>query len=277
MKIIDSHVHIYPDKIAEKASASISAFYDIRVKYDGTIAKLMDICRRNNIVKCVACAVATSPEQAPVINDFMASSASARHTAVGGGHCDSVHEVEFICLCALHPAMTEAEIERELDRAEALNLRGIKLHPDFQRFQIDSRDVYKIYERAEGRFPILFHTGDNRYDFSNPPRLANVLRDFPGLTAIGAHFGGWSEWGEVGCLAGFENLYVDTSSSLYELEPDRAKELIAMFGEERVMFGTDYPMWDADGELGFIEALNLSERARELIFYENAARLYGLE
>jgi hypothetical protein len=262
MKIIDSHVHIYPDKIAEKASAGISTFYDIHVKYDGTIAKLLEICKRNNIVKCIACSVATSPEQVMIINDFMAE-------------CVKISSGFFTGLAALHPGMSELEIESELSRAQTLNLKGIKIHPDFQRFQIDDPKVYKIYEQAEGRFPILFHTGDKRYNYSGPPRLAKVLRDFPKLTAIGAHFGGWSEWGEVGCLAGFENLYVDTSSSLYELTPNRANELINLFGEERVMFGTDYPMWDADGELEYIKKLKLSERVRELIFYKNAERLYN--
>jgi hypothetical protein len=214
-------------------------------------------------VKCVACSVATSPEQVYIINDFMSNASKASKGF-------------FTCLAALHPGMTEAELDAELDRAEALGLRGIKLHPDFQRFRIDDRAVYKIYERAEGRFPILFHTGDKRYDFSKPAYLAKVLQDFPKLTAIGAHFGGWSEWGDVGCLAGFDNLYIDTSSSLYELDYTRAKEIIAMFGAERVMFGTDYPMWDADGELAHIEALGLSEREKQLILYKNAARLYGL-
>ncbi|MCL2697164.1 MAG: amidohydrolase family protein [Oscillospiraceae bacterium] len=264
MKIIDSHVHIYPDKIAERASASISGFYDIPVKYNGTVSKLLEICKRTGIVKCVACSVATAPEQVGIINDYMSKAAEE-----SGGF--------FICLAALHPAMSELEIESELIRAESLNLRGIKLHPDFQKFRIDDPAVFKIYERAEGRLPILFHTGDKRYNFSNPERLANVLRRFPKLTAIGAHFGGWSEWGDCGCLADFENLCVDTSSSLYELSSGSANKLISMYGEERVMFGTDYPMWDADGELEFIEKLNLSGRAKELILYGNAARLYGLE
>jgi len=262
MKIIDSHVHIYPDKIAERASEGISDFYDMPVKYDGTISKLREICRRTGVVKCIACAVATSPEQAPIINDYMIQSAKESNGF-------------FTCLCALHPAMSQAEIERELEKAAASGLAGIKLHPDFQRFAIDDPAVFKIYEQAEGKFPILFHTGDSRYNFSNPAKLANLLREFPRLTAIGAHFGGWSEWGDVGCLEGFENLYVDTSSSLYELSADEANRLIKMFGEERVMFGTDYPMWDADGEIAFIEKLGLSERVKELIFYKNAERLYG--
>jgi hypothetical protein len=263
MKIIDSHVHIYPDKIAEKASQSISDFYDIHVKYDGTVSKLLEICKRNNIVNCVACSVATAPEQVPIINDYMAKAAKESNGF-------------FVCLAALHPAMSELEIEQELARAEALDLRGIKLHPDFQKFEIDNPAVFKIYERAEGKFPILFHTGDYRYNFSSPKRLTNVLKIFPKLTAIGAHFGGWSEWKDCGCLEGFENLYVDTSSSLYELPPEDADKLIKMYGEERVMFGTDYPMWDADGEFKYIAELNLSERAKNLIFYENAAKLYKL-
>jgi hypothetical protein len=264
MKIIDSHVHIYPDKIAERASQSTSDFYDIHVKYDGTVSKLLEICRRNNIVKCVACSVATVPEQVPIINSYMAE-------------CAKNSNDFFVCLAALHPAMSGLEIEAELARAETLGLRGIKLHPDIQKFAIDDPAVFKIYEQASGKFSILFHTGDSRYNFSNPPKLAKILREFPKLTAVGAHFGGWSEWGDVDCLAGFENLYVDTSSSLYELSSDDANKLINMYGEERVMFGTDYPMWDAGGELEFIEKLNLSERAKRLIFYENAERLYGLE
>lgn len=263
MKIIDAHTHIYPDKIAVKASAGISAFYDIHVKYNGTIAELLEICERNNIEKCVCCAVATSPEQVKIINDFIYSSVSE-----SGG--------KFIGLCALHPAMTEPEVENELSRAKTLGLRGIKLHPDFQRFAIDDPAVFSIYEQASGNLPILFHTGDRRYSFSNPARLAKVLRLFPNLTAIGAHFGGWSEWGDVGCLKGFENLYVDTSSALYDLSPRDANNLINLFGAERVMFGTDYPMWDADGELVFIEKLGLSEEVKELIFYENVKRLYNL-
>jgi hypothetical protein len=264
MKLIDSHVHIYPDKVAERASQSISDFYDIHVQYNGTVSKLLEICARHNIVNCVACSVATAPEQVPIINDYMAKAAEES-------------DGFFVCLAALHPAMSGLEIEAELNRAEALGLRGIKLHPDFQRFEIDSPDVFKIYERAENRLPILFHTGDYRYNFSSPKRLANVLRAFPKLTAIGAHFGGWSEWGDCGCLAGFENLYVDTSSSLYELKPEEAGRLVQMYGEERVMFGTDYPMWDAGGELVYLEKLNLSERAKELIFYENAERLFRLQ
>ena len=263
MKIIDAHTHIYPEKIAEKASGGISAFYDMKVKYNGTAAELLEICERAGVSACVICSVATIPAQVPTINDFIANSAAKSNG-------------RFIGLCALHPAMSEAEIAAEITRTKAAGLRGIKIHPDFQRFAIDDPAVFKIYEAAVSEnLPILFHTGDTRYSFSNPARLAKILKLFPRLTAIGAHFGGWSEWGDVDCLGGFENFYVDTSSSLYTLAPNRANALIELFGKERVMFGTDYPMWDADGELGLLEGLGLGDEVKEFVFYRNAERVFG--
>jgi len=263
MRIIDSHVHIYPEKIAARASAGIGEFYSMPVKYDGTVTRLREICERNNISKCVACSVATVSEQVVSINNFLAESVAQSGGFIAG-------------LCALHPDMSEVEIESELLRIKALGLIGIKIHPDFQRFRVDGARAYKIYDSARGKFPILIHAGDKRFGFSQPAKLAKVMRDFPDLTIIAAHFGGWSEWGDVKCLAGFDNLYVDTSSSLYELIPETANKLINMFGGERVLFGTDYPMWDADGELKFIERLKLPERVREFILYKNAERVYKL-
>ena len=42
MRIFDSHVHIYPEKIAVKASENVGKFYDKKMAFDGTIATLME-------------------------------------------------------------------------------------------------------------------------------------------------------------------------------------------------------------------------------------------
>ena len=39
--IIDSHAHIYPDKLARKAARSIGDFYDIDMDLDGTVDMLL--------------------------------------------------------------------------------------------------------------------------------------------------------------------------------------------------------------------------------------------
>lgn len=263
-KIIDCHAHIYPDKIADKASNSIGDFYGLPMLYNGTEKALSKICAENGIKKCIINSVATVPAQVRSINNFI-----AERVRQSGGL--------FMGFCTLHQDMTSAEIETELNEAEKSGLIGIKLHPDFQRFRLDDKSLYKIYEAAENRLPILFHTGDKRYGYSNPERLAAVLNDFPKLTAIAAHFGGWSEWeSAVTNLSGYERLYVDTSSTFYTVSASKAKELINAFDSGHILFGTDYPMWDAGRELEFLQNLGLDNTLLKNILWGNAARLFGI-
>lgn len=264
LKIFDAHCHIFPEKIAAKASVNIGRFYDLHMDFDGSVKTLMELYARAGVDKCLVQSVATSPAQVRSINDFIAESVRE-------------HPDMFVGFCSLHPLMEKKEIEAEIDRAIALGLKGIKLHPDFQRFRIDERKAYDIYEAAEGRMPILFHTGDFRYDYSSPKRLANALKDFPRLVAIGAHFGGWSEWddGEK-YLADNPNVYVDTSSSLYSVSPEKALEYIRAFTPDRVMFGTDYPMWSVEDELRRMEKIDLTDSEREKVMYKTACGLLGI-
>lgn len=265
MKIFDAHCHIFPDKIAEKASTNIGKFYDLEMHYNGSVKTLMELYSKAGVDKCLVQSVATTPAQVQSINNFIAESVKE-------------HPTMFVGFCSLHPQMEKKEIEAEIDRAISLGLKGIKLHPDFQEFQIDERKAYDIYEAAEGRLPILFHTGDFRYDYSSPKRLSNALKDFPNLIAIAAHFGGWSEWDEgEKYLADNPNVYVDTSSSLYEISPEKALEFIKAFTPDRVMFGTDYPMWNIEDELKLIAKVELSDEDREKVMYKTACGLLRVE
>ena len=72
----------------------------------------------------------------------------------------------------------------------------------------------------------------------------------------------------------YKNLMVDCSSSLYSLTPQKAAEIVRMYGAERVLFGTDYPMWAPDEELKRFYAMNLTEEENDLILYKNARRLF---
>ncbi len=265
MYIFDAHVHIFPEKIAAKASVNIGKFYDLEMRFDGSVKSLLELVEKYGINKCLVQSVATTPKQTTHINDFIAESVKQ-------------YPDLFVGFCSLHPQLTKQEIRDEIDRIIGLGLKGIKLHPDFQQFNIDSPEVYSIYEAAEGRLPILFHTGDFRYSWSAPQRLANVLRDFKNLTVIASHFGGWSQWDDgMKYLAEFENCYVDTSSSLYAVSPEKARQYIDAFGIDRVMFGTDYPMWNIGDELKYMARIDLTDEEREKIMYKNACRLLNTE
>ena len=44
---------------------------------------------------------------------------------------------------------------------------------------------------------------------------------------------------------------------------------------DHVLFGTDFPMWDAKDELAYLEEMDLSREERDLILSQNAKRLTG--
>ncbi|MCL2086093.1 MAG: amidohydrolase family protein [Oscillospiraceae bacterium] len=264
MKIIDCHTHIFPTKIALRAAESIGDFYGLGMNFDGTVKSLVEICEQNHVAKCLVCSVATAPEQVRSINSFISESVSQSNGL-------------FFGFATLHPKLSEAELENELSFVVDNGLLGVKLHPDFQKFEVDGKEACKLFERIEGKFPVLVHAGDSRYNYSNPRRIKTVMERFPNLTVIAAHFGGWSEWDEaVSVLCDTPNLYVDTSSSMYTISLEQAYEHIKAYTPARVLFGTDYPMWGAKEEIEHINSMPLSETEKELIFYKNAERLFRL-
>ena len=255
--IIDAHVHIYPEKIAERAVQGIENFYNMHIEYDGRVSTLLKEGKKAEVDKFIVQSVATVPEQVKSINNFIAQSVSENEELIGFG--------------TIHPDFPD--ISEEIDRIISLGLKGIKLHSDFQRFGIDDEKAFSIYEAAEGRLPILFHLGDEHSDLSSPERLLKVVKKFPKLTAIGAHFAGWSMWDRAEKALAGTGIYVDCSSSLYALSPERAAELIHKFGAEKVLWGTDFPMWNYSDELTRFDKLPLSERERQMILGENALKL----
>ena len=254
MDVVDFHTHIYPEKIASKAVASIGEFYGIGMKGAGTPEGLLESGRRAGIGRFVVFSAAGVPEQVRPINDYIASACRDHPEFTGFG--------------TLHPE-TENPGD-EIERLTGLGLRGIKFHPDMQRFNIDDDRMMNIYALLEGRLPVIFHTGDYRHSFSHPSRLARVLDNFPKLCVIAAHFGGWSVFDIAYDYFHNRSCYFDLSSSLSFLGRRRAVELIRAYGAERVLFGSDYPMWDPAACLEEFWELGLTEYEQEHILWKNA-------
>ena len=258
----DAHAHIYPGKIAEKATASVGDFYHIPMHNVGLPHVLAQRGGEAGIDRFLVCSVATKVEQVRSINQFIQEK------------CQKYPQ--FIGLGAWHQDITD--ISGEMDDIQARGLRGIKLHPDFQEFMIDDPKMLDVYKEAHRRgLPVLFHTGDSRTDFSSPHRLMNVIDKLPDFTCIAAHLGGYSEWEEARRELSGTNVYIDTSSSLFKVSPEEAKENIAHFGVDHTMFGTDFPMWDPKEELERFFALGFSQEENQAMLYDNFARLFQLD
>lgn len=260
MKIFDVHTHIYPDAIAERAVTALDNFYEFVSDGKGTYDDLASSSKDNGVCGFLLLCVATNAHQIHRVNESIIS-------AVKRGREDGFEAYAF---GGMHPC---ENMEEEIEFCIESGLSGIKIHPDIQRVDIDDPRLYPLYDMANGKFPIYFHSGDDRpqYRYSEPHKLAKILKEFPKLTVVAAHLGGYMANDEaIEYLEGNDRVWYDTSSALWAMTPERADEIISRLGTSHMMFGTDYPVKYADSELERFYKLRLTEKEREDILYNNA-------
>ena len=260
-RIFDTHCHVFPDKIALKASGATGDYYGVKMRHPGTVEVLKTAAAAAGVTDCLVCSAATKPNQVSAINDFIASVCKGEKHFVGFG--------------SLHPYMEN--IESEADRMESMGIVGVKMHADFQGFRLDDPKAYALYEQIEGRFPVLFHMGDINTENTTPEQLVDIVRRFPKLKVIAAHLGGYSVWERAARVLPDLGVTVDTSSSLPFIGAKRGCELIRAFGAENCLFGTDYPMWDHGEELSRFNEMDLTDAERKMILWDNANKFFGLD
>ena len=260
MNIFDVHVHIFPDRIAEKAVSAIGSFYEnFNMEGDGRLEGAIHAMDRAGVTKCAAHSVATTAHQVERINAFVMDAWRRFPDRI-------------VPFAAMHPDLPDPAATAE--DVIAQGFRGVKLHPEIQGFRIDDARVMDMLAPFEGRLPVLTHCGDYRYDNSAPARLKRVLRAFPKLTLICAHLGGWQVWREAAKQMAGENVYVDTSSSLFALDAREAVAIIRAYGADRALYGTDFPMWTPEEELGRFDRLDLTDAERADILWNNHLALF---
>lgn len=260
--VIDLHTHAYPDKISEKAREHLEASFKVRLAAEPSVSSLEASMDANGIDISVVCAVATRPEQVRPINDWVFSIRSKR----------------LRVFASLHPDFKgwEEELERIRDHAD-----GIKFQPEFQNFYIDDEKLFPLYEGIIRReLPVLFHCG---YELSgtdlvraSPQRVAAVHRLFPGMKLIAGHYGGFRMWDEVRKHLLGTDVYFDTAVLFPHLKKEEVISLLSGHPADKILFGTDFPLFDQGENLRFLRELEIPERLKQAILGENARRLLKL-
>lgn len=260
---LDAHCHAYPAPIAAKAAKAIGDFYEHPSECGGTAEEIIALQEKSGIDVSLIQSAATVPHQVESINAFIAETVKK-------------YPDRLVGFGTLHP--DSENTEKEAEHLVSLGLRGVKIHNDFLKIAVDDPRMDKIYRAcAEHSLPIILHTGDKRYDFTNPNRMERVLRANPDVLFVGAHFAGYSVWEEASTrLAHFENLIVDSSSSTRYITPEYCRELISRFGADRVMFGSDFPYNSPVDEAERFLNLGLSDEDNRKILGENAKRWLNL-
>lgn len=262
-QLIDFHTHIFPDEIANRAAQNVGSYYGLDMEGDGTAAMLKT--RVPDGVKCRFVISSAAMKAKNVIhgNDFLIAAAKA--------------DADFIPFGSFHPDMGEKETLSELERIAEAGVYGIKLHPDFQRIYIDEPRLMSAYRKcAELGLPILFHVGDKNTEFSTPVRLRRVCDAVPKLTAIAAHLGGYSVWDEARDALIGTNVYMDCSESVPYISEEETYDLIMRHGVDKVMFGSDFPVFCTDTAFKMIDRLPFTAEEKELLYHGTAEKLLGL-
>jgi predicted TIM-barrel fold metal-dependent hydrolase len=172
-----------------------------------------------------------------------------------------------------------------LEADVAAGARGLKLHPILQRLPLTSPRTMAAVEafRSHG-LPVLFHCGISFYYFGEErakqePRYGEIryavelVGAFPGVRFVAGHSGLMEVREVIERLAGHRNVWVETSFQSVA----SVRELIARFGPDRVLFGSDWPFGNRRPALAIAKAVCRGDEGLERqIFFENAAELLGL-
>jgi len=262
--IVDFHAHAFPDALAARAISQLEQTGGAKAFLDGRVASLLGSMDDAGIETSVLCSIATKPEQFDPILNWSRQIASPR----------------IVPLASIHPR--GHDLIGQARRVAEAGLLGIKLHPYYQRFDVDEEALMPLYRTLdELGLLVVCHTGFD-YAFArerkaDPIRILRVLDRVPGLKLIATHMGAWEDWEEVERHLIGRPVTLDISLSLDYLEPRRARDMILAHPEERVLFGTDSPWASQANTLRAFRALDLGELREQCILWKNAQTLLGME
>lgn len=277
--VIDFHTHIFPDALAASTINKLSEVSHLQPHTNGTAEGLLTSMKRVGIDCSIVLPVATNPLQVQKIND-----AAKRLNELHGA--DGLHS--FGCM---HPDY--ASPKEEMQRIVQLGLKGIKLHPVYQRVDLDDPRYLRILELAgESGLIVVTHGGiDVGYpetQHAAPDKLLRAMRQVGPVKLIAAHMGGWKQWGEAEALAD-TSVCLDTSfatgfitakddghyrpEELKLLDQTQFMRMVRIFGAGRILFGTDSPWTDQEESIRLIKALPLTAEEQMAILGGNAEKL----
>jgi predicted TIM-barrel fold metal-dependent hydrolase len=280
---IDVHVHA---EVSSRGDASLddalndasSAYFGIdTAKRKPTLEEMAAFYRER---KMAAVVFTVDAEHAtgtpPVPNEEVAEAAAANPDVL-------------IPFASIDPFRGKAGVRQARRLVEEYGVKGFKFHPNIQGFFPDDRIAYGLYEAIEELGAIaLFHTGQTgigagvpggggiRLKYSDPMRVDDVAVDFPGMPIILAHPSfPWQD--EALSVATHKpTVHIDLSGWSPKYFPPQLVHYANSLLQDKVLFGSDYPVISPDRWLADFAKLPMKDEVRPKILKDNAARLLGL-
>lgn len=272
MMVIDIHTHSFPDAIYKSAIKTLedniinASKTDCRAVGSGNNAGLLQSMQDGGIDISVILPIATSPKQTKTINDY-AQQVSKSENLISFG--------------SIHPSQAD-DCDRILEDLCERGFLGIKLHPEYQGSDIDSKEMLKIINKCDelGLLTVVHAGIDAGFSPSVhclPKQLKNALDYTSGNNLIAAHMGGWQCWDDVQKYIIGRNIMIDTSLSLNFMSEKDATDMIKLHGTDKVLFGTDWPWFSQKESVELVSRLNLTDDEKNKILSENAKKILKIK
>ena len=201
----------------------------------------------------------------------------------------AAHADVLIPFGSVDPLAGEQAVRRARRLISDHGVRGFKFHPSLQGFSPDDRSYYPLYAVIEeAGLPAVFHTGQTgigaglpggrgiKLRLSNPMLLDDVAADFPGMPVILAHPSVPWQDEAISIATHKANVYIDLSGWSPKYFPPQLVRAASSLLQDKVLFGTDYPLLTPERWLRDFELLEVKPEVRPKILKHNAARLLGL-
>lgn len=263
--VFANHAHVFPD------SANPQGTID-------RLLRLLDECEIESAVCFAPFAHQIAQDLRP--NPWLARELKSRTRLHGFGTIDFQRE----------------DVEDQVQEAADLGFRGLKLHPNAQKFDILSPMAFEAYEAAERHdLFISFHSGVHYYRLMEyrVTHFDEVAHNFPNLRFSLEHVGGhhffnealavmvnrfpppWIKDKKCNVFAGLASIFTQHQNRFWYLKPEQIMEVILQTSIDQAIFGLDFPYnLEKETKIGLetIRGLPLPDSEKEKILGGNLRR-----
>ena len=267
-RIIDCHVHLFPDRLFEAIWSYFRRAYGRPVLHELHYRDCIDYLRERQVEHIVYSNYAHKKGVAGPLNRW---------------NMRILDEFpDLYCFAAYHPDDDDA-LEMAAELIQHPRVLGFKLQLLVQRFYPQDERLFPLYEMViEQNKRLLFHagTGPVGNPFVGITHFRKLLERYPGLPVTVAHMGGLEYASFMELLDRYPDLYLDTTWAFLPQSNfmfDQAPETLERH-RERIVYGSDFPnlIFPREDEIECLLGLGLSEDFYRRLFRENGLALLGL-
>jgi uncharacterized protein len=279
---IDVHVHIEVDShghhsMDDELLAASARYFRASHNRTPALAEIAGLYRELNMAAVVFTVDAATETGHRAISSEEIATQAAEHSDV------------LIPFGSVDPRRGADAVAQARSLARDYGVKGFKFHPTLQGFAPNDPAFYPLWAEIESLgVPALFHTGQTgigaglpggrglKLRLSDPMLVDDVAADFPALTVILAHPSVPWVASAISIATHKSNVYLDLSGWSPKYFPADLVRAANSYLQDKVLFGTDYPLLTPERWLRDFDALEFKPEAKAKILKANAVRVLGL-